>query len=122
MTDLLAFTAELVDIPSVSHKEQAITDHLEGLLRAVSWLAVERVGDNLVGRTRTAGRGPRVPLAGHTDTVPPNGNDRARVDGDVLWGLGSADMKSGVAVLAEVARTVGGPGRRVSLVFYQREG
>src|SRR3954467_13090878 len=121
MTDLLAFTAELVDIPSVSHKEQAITDHLEGLLRAGPWLAVEAVGDNLVARTRAAGSGPRLLLAGHTDTVPPNGNDRARVDGDVLWGLGSADMKSGVAVMVELARSVTRPAGPVTYVFYECE-
>ena len=28
----------------------------------------------------------RLVLAGHTDTVPANGNDRARIDGDTLWG------------------------------------
>src|SRR4051794_12422173 len=121
MTDLLAFTAELVDIPSVSHHEQAITDHLERLLRAVPWLYVERVGENLVAQTRDAGSGPRLLLAGHTDTVPANGNDRARVDGDILWGLGSADMKSGVAVLAEVARTVEHPAGPVTYVFYECE-
>jgi succinyl-diaminopimelate desuccinylase len=60
-------------------------------------------------------------LAGHTDTVPPNGNERARLDGDVLWGLGSADMKSGVAVLAELARTVSSPAVPVTYVFYECE-
>src|SRR5438046_46084 len=119
MTDLLAFTAELVDIPSVSHDEQAITDRLEDLLRPVPWLDVERVGENLVART--GGDRPRLLLAGHTDTVPPNGNDRARVEGDVLWGLGSADMKSGVAVLAELARTVERPAVPVTYVFYECE-
>ena len=119
MTDLLSFTAELVDIPSVSHNERAITDHLEALLRSVPWLDVERVGENLVART--GGSGPRLLLAGHTDTVPPNGNDRARVDGDVLWGLGSADMKSGVAVLVELARTLERPVVPVTYVFYECE-
>jgi len=119
MTDLLAFTAELVEIPSVSHDERAITDHLEGLLRPVPWLDLERVGENLIART--AGDGPRLLLAGHTDTVPPNGNERARLEGDVLWGLGSADMKSGLAVLAELARTVAEPTVAVTYVFYECE-
>ena len=51
MTDLLALTADLVDIPSVSHHEAALVDWLEGELRAVPWLTVDRVGDNLVART-----------------------------------------------------------------------
>jgi succinyl-diaminopimelate desuccinylase len=120
VTDLLAFTAELVDIPSVSHHERAIADHIEKLLRAVAWLEVDRLGDNVVART-ALGRPQRLVLAGHVDTVPVNGNDRARIDGDVLHGLGSCDMKSGVAVLAELARTVSAPAVDVTYVFYECE-
>ena len=118
--DLLARCAELVDIPSVSHHETAITDHLEALLGDVAWLTLDRVGNNLVART-DLGCPLRLVLAGHTDTVPPNDNDRARVDGDVLWGLGAADMKSGVAVLLELARAVAEPSVDVSYVFYECE-
>jgi hypothetical protein len=59
--DLLSFTAELVDIPSVSHNERAITDHIEELLRAVPWLDVERVGENLVARTTEFFIDPSIP-------------------------------------------------------------
>jgi succinyl-diaminopimelate desuccinylase len=120
VTDLLAFTAELVDIPSVSHNERAITDHLEQMFRGVPWLELERVGENLIARTQL-GRSQRLVLAGHTDTVPVNQNDHARIDGDVLHGLGSCDMKSGVAVLAELARTVAEPAVDVTYVFYACE-
>ncbi|HEV3400244.1 MAG TPA: succinyl-diaminopimelate desuccinylase [Acidimicrobiales bacterium] len=120
MTDLLALTATLVDIPSVSHNEKAVTDYLHGLLAPVPWLEVTRVGENLVART-SLGRDRRLILAGHTDTVPPNGNAHARVEGDVLWGLGAADMKGGVAVLAELARTVTEPAADVTYVFYECE-
>jgi succinyl-diaminopimelate desuccinylase len=120
LTDLLAFTAELVDIPSVSHNERAITDHLEGLLRAVPWLETSRVGENLVART-SFGHGRRLLLAGHTDTVPPNDNQHARIVGDECWGLGACDMKGGVAVLAELARSVEAPAVDVTYVFYECE-
>jgi succinyl-diaminopimelate desuccinylase len=120
LTDLLARTAELVDIPSVSHDERAIADRIEAELREVPWLAVERVGDNVVARTGL-GRPARLVLAGHTDTVPPNGNERARVEGDVLHGLGSCDMKAGLAVFLELARTVAEPAVDVSYVFYACE-
>ncbi len=120
MTDLLARTAELVDIPSVSHHERAMADHVEGRLRPVPGLVVDRVEDNVVART-TLGRGVRVVLAGHIDTVPANGNERARIDGDLLWGLGAADMKSGLAVMLELATTVTAPAVDVTYVFYQCE-
>jgi succinyl-diaminopimelate desuccinylase len=117
MTDLLARTAELVDIPSVSHDERAIADRIETELREVPWLTVERVGDNVVART-DLGRPMRLVLAGHTDTVPPNGNERATVEGDVLHGVGACDMKAGLAVFLELARTVAEPAVDVSYVFY----
>ena len=118
--DLLDLTAELIDIPSVSHHEQAITDHVEAKLRAAPWLAVERLGDNVVARTNL-GRSMRVVLAGHTDTVPVNNNDRARLDGDTLWGLGASDMKSGVAVQLELATTLDAPAVDATYVFYACE-
>lgn len=117
---MLALTADLVDIPSVSHNEHAITNHLERMLRAAPWLETTRVGDNLVARTRL-GRERRLLLAGHTDTVPPNNNDAARVVGDICWGLGACDMKGGVAVLAELARSVSNPSVDVTYVFYECE-
>jgi succinyl-diaminopimelate desuccinylase len=120
MTDLLALTAELVDIPSVSLHERAIGDHLDAALRAVPWLQVERIGDNVIART-DLGRDGRLVLAGHTDTVPANENDRAHVDGDTLWGLGASDMKSGLAVMLELARTVDRPSVDVTYVFYVGE-
>ena len=74
MTDLLQLTAQLVDVPSESHHEQAITDLLEATLRErAPWLRLDRLGHNLVART-DLGRPQRVILAGHTDTVPLNGN------------------------------------------------
>jgi succinyl-diaminopimelate desuccinylase len=120
VTDLLALTADLVDIPSLSYEEAALADHLEAQLTDVPWLAVDRVGDNLVARTQL-GRDQRLVLAGHTDTVPPNDNVGARVEGDTLWGLGAADMKGGLAVMLELARTVDAPCVDVTYVFYARE-
>lgn len=118
--DLLARTAALVDVPSESHHEAAITELIEAQLRALPHLTVERVGLNLVART-TLGRPHRVLLAGHTDTVPANGNERARIEGDVLWGLGAADMKGGLAVMLTLAEEVIDPAVDVTYVFYATE-
>jgi succinyl-diaminopimelate desuccinylase len=120
MTDLLALTAELVDIPSVSHHEARITDRIERDLRAAKTLEIERVGDNVVARTHL-GRGQRLIIAGHTDTVPANGNERARVEGDVLHGLGACDMKGGVAVMLDLACRIVEPAVDVTWIFYAGE-
>lgn len=119
VTDLLRATADLVDIASVSHHEHDLANHIEQRLRNVPWLNVERIGDNVVART-SLDRPMRLILAGHTDTVPPNGNERARVseDGSVLHGLGAADMKGGLAVFLHLAETVAMPAVDLTFVFY----
>ena len=119
--DLLALTARLVDIPSESHCEEAITDVLEAELAArAPWLTVDRVGSNLVARTEL-GRPHRLIAAGHTDTVPVNGNLPSRQDDEVLWGCGTADMKSGLAVMLALACDVPEPAIDVTWVFYEAE-
>src|SRR5690606_41679607 len=94
----LARAAELVAVPPASHQEGALADLVEQRLRALGHLVVERVGDNVVARTEL-GRGQRLVLAGHLDTVPPDGNAEPRIEGDVLWGVGAADLKGGLAVM-----------------------
>jgi succinyl-diaminopimelate desuccinylase len=120
VTDLLQLTRELVDVASESHAEGPITDLLEAELRALPHLTVDRMGDNLVART-TGTASTRVLLAGHTDTVPANGNAVGRIEGDVLWGVGSTDMKAGLAVMLELARTVVEPAVELTYVFYAGE-
>jgi succinyl-diaminopimelate desuccinylase len=124
MTDLLQRTAELVAVPSVSLDERRLADQVEVELRQIDGLQVERVDDNVVARTQL-GRPMRLVLAGHLDTVPANGNATPTIDGDVLWGLGSADMKGGLAVMLEVARTLDGAGAAPAVdltwIFYTGE-
>ena len=117
---MLSKTAELIDVASVSYDEGAIADLIEARLRAVPALAVHRVGDNVVART-DLGRPLRVLIGGHSDTVPPNGNAAARIDGDVVWGLGAADMKAALAVMLDLAATVDEPVVDVTWLVYARE-
>ena len=120
MTDLLAATAELVAIPSLSHDEGAMADLVEAALRRCDWLEVDRIGHNVVARTNL-GRAQRLMLAGHLDTVPANNNTEARIDGDTLWGLGSSDMKGGLAVMLDLAITTPAPSVDLTWCFYACE-
>ncbi len=119
--DAPTLTARLVDIPSVSGTERPLADAVAAALGELPWLRVDRHGNNVVART-DLGRDERVVLAGHLDTVPLADNLPSRLDDDgVLWGCGTCDMKSGVAVQLRIAATVPRPNRDLTLVFYDNE-
>ncbi|MGW1229639.1 succinyl-diaminopimelate desuccinylase [Streptomyces sp. NPDC001478] len=116
-----ALTARLVDFPSVSGEEKDLADAIESALRTLGHLTVDRHGNNIVARTHL-GRAERVVLAGHIDTVPIADNVPSRLDADgLLWGCGTSDMKSGVAVQLRIAATVPEPNRDLTFVFYDNE-
>jgi succinyl-diaminopimelate desuccinylase len=118
--DIVALTAALVDIESVSGNEETITDAIERALEPVPWLELWRHQHSLVART-SLGRDERVVIAGHVDTVPVNANLPSRDDGTLLHGLGSCDMKGGVAVGLTLASQLAEPTRDVTYVFYEAE-
>ncbi|MEU7831739.1 MULTISPECIES: succinyl-diaminopimelate desuccinylase [unclassified Nonomuraea] len=118
--DVRTLTAAIVDIESVSGDEKTLTDAVERALAALPYLKVDRSGETLVARTEL-GRAERVLIAGHLDTVPVAGNLPSRVEGDLLFGCGTSDMKAGVAVALKLAATVPAPNRDVTYVFYDCE-
>ena len=121
-TDPVTLTRHLVDIESVSHDEGRIADAVEAALRTHDHLEVTRRGHTIVART-DLGRGERVVIAGHLDTVPLNDNLPSRLDEEagILHGLGTCDMKGGDAVLLHLAATVNEPVRDVTYVLYEAE-
>lgn len=120
MTDLLALTEQLCAVPSVSGDEAALADLVQDRLAArAPRLGIERLGNNVVARTQRD-TGTRVLLGGHLDTVPVNNNATPRRAGDTLHGLGTADMKGGLAVLLELAESLP-DGPDVTFVFYDGE-
>ncbi|MEO3805788.1 succinyl-diaminopimelate desuccinylase [Nonomuraea sp. B1E8] len=118
--DVRALTAAIVDIESVSGAERRLADEVERALSALPHLKVDRSGETVVARTQ-AGRPERVLIAGHLDTVPVAANLPSRVEGDLLYGCGTSDMKAGVAVALKLAAAVPAPGRDITYVFYDCE-
>jgi succinyl-diaminopimelate desuccinylase len=118
--DAVALTEALVDIESVSLNERPLADAIEAELRGLDHLEVTRIGNSLIART-DLGLGERVVIAGHIDTVPVNDNLPCRNDGTLLHGLGTCDMKGGVAVALRLAAGVPEPNRDVTYVFYESE-
>ena len=115
-----ALTASLVDVPSVSGSEVRLADEVELALRTVGHLEVGRDGDTIAART-DLGRDRRIVIAGHLDTVPIAENLPSRRDGERLYGCGSSDMKSGIAVMLRVAASIVEPRYDLTWLFYDNE-
>lgn len=120
LADPVTLTQALVDVESVSGDEKAIADIVHGALSGLPWLGVQRWGNTLVARTEF-GKERRVVLAGHLDTVPPAGNLPSKVTDEMIYGCGTSDMKSGVALALHLAVTVREPRFDVTYVFYECE-
>ncbi|TVR72043.1 MAG: ArgE/DapE family deacylase [Sphaerobacteraceae bacterium] len=122
---LIADLQSLVRIPSVTGDEGAVQDQVQSLfetrnLQIDRWETsredilpyMEHVGDqpsyegrpNVVGTLAGAGNGRSIMLNGHIDVVDPgdasfwkHGPWSGAVEGDLLYGRGSCDMKGGMA-------------------------
>jgi len=97
--DLAARTLALVDIASPSLAEGPIYEYVKGSV------PLERAYDDgeSVLYAKRSGR-PLILLAGHTDTVPEQGNFPGRIEDGWVCGLGATDMKGGLAVMIELGR------------------
>ncbi len=122
-----ALTQTLLDItriPSPIGEEKALCDHIEQRLgAALGKGAVTRFHDSLIVRVAERPGQPKIGLVGHLDTVRTHHDGKPRVEGNRLYGSGSSDMKSGLAVMIELAERLD---RRtlpfdLTMVFYERE-
>ena len=117
-------TRDLCDVPSVSGDEKRLADLIESALADYSHLEVIRDGNLIVARTNL-GRDRRVIIAGHIDTVPINNNlptEPREIDGvEYLWGRGTVDMKTGVAVQLKLAAELVAPVVDITWLWYDNE-
>ncbi len=104
-------TLALVRIPSPTGDCARVADSYAQALRSFGLDVVVEAHDghprspSVVARLQGAQRGPTLQFDGHLDTIhaahaPP------RFDGACIHGRGAADMKSGLAAIAEVARVL----------------
>jgi succinyl-diaminopimelate desuccinylase len=90
---------DLVNIPSESGSEAELADYVG------TWVPMHKAfsdRDSVIYAKREGK--PLVLLAGHTDTVPAQGNLPGRIEDGWVVGLGASDMKGGLAVMIELAR------------------
>jgi len=114
--------AEIVSIPSVTGNEGRLcTAVAERLMKVWTMQGVTRTGNALVVGQQT-GR-PLITLYGHFDTVPEQDNLEPVIKDGRMFGLGTVDMKSGLAImihLLEDDAVRSGPYDVVG-VFYDKE-
>jgi len=108
----------LVNIPSESRNEAAVTRYIE---ENVPLGLAFSDGESLLYAKRTGK--PLVLLAGHTDTVPAQDNLPGRIEDGAVFGLGASDMKGGLAVMIELAHWAADAelAHDLALLFFPRE-
>ncbi|HVR69607.1 MAG TPA: M20 family metallopeptidase [Vicinamibacteria bacterium] len=124
--DMTRLLAEIVDIESPSDHPPGVRALAERLSPALADLGLQvehfpvpRAGPIL--RARTPGASRAVMLLGHLDTVWPVGTTArrpARVEGELLHGPGSYDMKGGLVVALFALRALHALGRRVGTTVF----
>ena len=123
LSELLAErTLWLCEQPSVITYEEALCDAMEQRLGPLS-ARLQRVGNTIVCWGPRRGR-PLVGLFGHLDTVPEHPQSRpTSVEGSRIYGLGSSDMKSGLAIMWTLLEQLDLEALPVDLVvvFYDQE-
>jgi len=113
-------TLDLVNISSVSKDEKSIADSIEKTLQGYGHLKITRVSNSLVAQTNF-GNKQRVVIAGHIDTVPANNNFPGKMTNSEIVGLGSVDMKSGIAVALRLASEITNSNFDITYLFYESE-
>src|SRR6476660_8544749 len=111
-------TLDLVNIASESRSEAELYRYVVGAVRLEQAYSD---GESVLFAKRTGK--PLVLLAGHTDTVPAQGNLPGRIEDGWVAGLGASDMKGGLAVMIELARwaVAASLAYDVAFLFFPRE-
>ena len=110
--------AEIINVPSVTGDEDALCSLLEGRFLDKP---TQRVLNSLVVGDPDRSK-PFYALYGHLDTVPEQGDPKARIEDGNLVGLGASDMKGGVAVMIDLLEDETlDPVHDIVYVFYAAE-
>ena len=115
MLQTIDILRDLIKIPSFvdgTHSEKGVIEYVENFIKTntkYKYVVQDIEGDrkNILVYNKP---NPKIALFGHMDTVlPKTETDRPfepRMEGDKLFGLGSVDMKSGLAIMLKLASEI----------------
>ncbi len=117
---LVALALDLVGIPSPTGDEQAMAEHMQGVLAGlgmqVAWQEVEEGRANVVGFLEGSGDGPSLMFNGHIDTSYsgrepwlagiPGFQPEGFVRDGRIYGLGISNMKGALCCYVEAVRAL----------------
>ena len=119
--EVISLSQELIRIPSVYRKEHEISEHI--MRRLAGWgfdpvsVPVDGFGPCVVCKL-DSGKKNTVAMNGHMDTVEVKDGWKhdpfgAKIEKGMLYGLGSLDMKSGLAALMVAFKTIAESGSKL---------
>ncbi len=120
-TYIIRLTEEMIDIPSVTGDEEALSLYVEEKLESYGFDTelqyVEAKRPNLYATLRGAKPGKRLNYNAHSDTVPAGegwNTDpfNAVIKDEKIYGRGACDMKSGIACTLDAFRAIADSGHQ----------
>jgi succinyl-diaminopimelate desuccinylase len=119
---LVQHTVNLVKIPSVIGNEKEIADYVESFLK-MYLKNVIRHNNSLISFNDFVPDKKTITLLGHLDTVPGTNEYTGQIIDGKVYGLGSSDMKGGLAVMISLIEHFSEKESKYNLiyVFYEKE-
>lgn len=115
MLQTIDILKDLIQIPSFvdeTHDERGVIEYIENFIKTKTKYKymiqeVEGARKNILVYNKS---NPKIALFGHMDTVLPKAETdkpfEPKIEGDKLFGLGSVDMKSGLAIMLKLASEI----------------
>ncbi|WP_456401147.1 succinyl-diaminopimelate desuccinylase [Persephonella sp.] len=121
---LVEYLIQLVDIPSVTGNEKEIADFTHNFLK--NFFTEENIirhNNSLIAYDEFDPDKKTISFIGHLDTVPGINEFTGQIIEDRLYGLGSSDMKGGLAVMMSLIDYFSSKEKRFNCiyVFYEKE-
>lgn len=110
---------DLLKIKSYTGEEKEISNHIYNLLEDKGYFP-KKIENNIIC-SLNENNGKNIALVGHLDTIRPEKENKIKEENGKIHGLGSVDMKSGLACMLKTIEDIEKIGNNLTLYFYTGE-